>query len=152
MATTPFTEALARAAQLHESTQALANELRVPEKTLLRWMSGRAHIPVRALHHLISLLVAHEQRTGPVAEDGLATRVTISLGEVLVRCPRCGAVDFNAPGSQLRMTSVLVCASCQAPATHAELLAVLASSFMSHGRARASRPKRASLPLPATRP
>src|SRR5437899_4363565 len=51
-----YTQTLARAAEAHRSTQALASLLHVPESTLLRRMSGRAQMPVQAFLELIRLL------------------------------------------------------------------------------------------------
>ena len=48
MKETLYTQTLARAADAEGGTAALAGVLHVPEKTLERWMSGRAQTPLRA--------------------------------------------------------------------------------------------------------
>ena len=60
MADTIHTRALARAAETEGSTQALAGVLHVPENTLLRWMSGRAQMPLRAFLRLVEVLSQHD--------------------------------------------------------------------------------------------
>jgi len=55
-----YTKVLRQAAAIEASTQALATVLRVPENTLLRWMSGRAQMPLRAFLKALDLVAAHE--------------------------------------------------------------------------------------------
>src|SRR2546428_13721342 len=64
VADTIHTRALARAAEAEGSTQALAGVLHVPENTLMRWMSGRAQMPLRAFLRLVELLSQHEKKNG----------------------------------------------------------------------------------------
>jgi len=64
VADTIHTRALARAAEAQGSTQSLAGLLHVPENTLLRWMSGRAQMPVQAFLKLVEMLVQHEKNGG----------------------------------------------------------------------------------------
>jgi hypothetical protein len=133
MADTIFTRALTRAAALQGSKQALAYQLRVPEPTLLRWMSGRAQMPVQAFHRLIALLVEHEKSAGgePQYPSGTgAEKLSFNIGALLAECADCRGTQFTAsvPAPALVMTSTLVCASCSATVAHGELLAALAGS------------------------
>lgn len=133
MADSIFTRALAQAAQLHASTQSLAHVLRVPERTLLRWMAGSAQMPVQAFHQLVHLLVEHETRAGSdrAAVASPPQRVTLHLGELRAQCPACEGVEFLAgrPLAQLKMTSVLRCARCDQEARHGELVRALATGW-----------------------
>jgi hypothetical protein len=147
MADTIFTRALAQAAALQTSTQALAFQLRVPEPTLLRWMSGRAQMPLQAFHRLIALLVEHEQSLGAEQHDpgaAAAAQLDLRIGDTLARCPRCQGTQFRlaVPGTTLRMTSALLCSSCSFSVRHGELLAEFATEVVRHSRAPATARKR----------
>ena len=140
MADTIFTRALAHAAAVQGSNQALAYQLHVPENTLLRWMSGRAQMPLRAFHRVIELLVEHEsspsaQPPAPAAAPG--EKLGFNIGELLARCARCGGTQFAPaiPGTALKMTSTLLCCACTFRVTHGALLAELASEAVRHTRA-----------------
>lgn len=140
MADTIFTRALAQAAEMQRSNQALAYLLRVPENTLVRWKSGRAQMPLQAFQHLIELLVEHERSTGAApqhAGEGPGATLSFNLGEALARCARCGGVQFASavPLTALKMTSVLHCSACNSSVQHAELLADLATEAVRHSRA-----------------
>jgi hypothetical protein len=133
VADTIFTRALAQAAAVQGSNQALAYQLHVPENTLLRWMSGRAQMPLRAFHRVIELLVEHESSPSapppaPAAAPG--EKLGFSIGELLARCARCGGTQFAPaiPGTALKMTSTLLCCACTFRVTHGALLAELASA------------------------
>ena len=140
MADTIFTRALAQAATVQGSDQALAYQLHVPESTLLRWMSGRAQMPLRAFHRVIELLVEHE--TSPSAQPQTQAAVPVdklgfNIGDLLARCARCGGTRFAPamPGAALKMTSALLCCSCTFSVTHGALLAELASEAVRQPRA-----------------
>ncbi len=53
----------------------------------------------------------------------------IRLGDTIARCPRCGASDFvhADPGNDLDEASDMVCASCETPALHGELILQIAA-------------------------
>lgn len=125
MAETVFTRALTQAMEVEGSAQALAYLLRVPESTLLRWLAGRAQMPLHAFHRVIDLLVAHERKVGaPLGLDAREERLSFAIGGISAQCKGCGGAQFEgAPG----MTSVLVCPGCKAETTQGELLAELAT-------------------------
>ena len=139
MAQTIYTKALVDAAEAHGSTQALASSLRVPENTLLRWMTGRAQMPLQAFLKVIEFLAQHE-KTEPAAAamDAAAERLQFSTGELQARCARCGATEFvpATPGAPLRYTSEVLCTSCGEQSIHGELLCQLARDTIHHSRAK----------------
>lgn len=146
MADTIFTRALARATQLHGSSQALAGLLRVPESTLLRWISGRAQMPLRAFHRVIELLTEHEQSADATPAPAASVReanLSFNIGEMLARCARCSGTQFapQSPAAPLQMTSVLHCSSCHYGVVHGALLAELAARAVRHSRHVATRTK-----------
>ncbi len=139
MADTIFTRALAQAAAVHESNQALAYQLHVPENTLLRWMSGRAQMPLRAFHRVIELLIEHEKAAGaaPQREMGVAqTLLSFNVGVAIAWCAQCQGTRFRlaAPHTALAMSSLLLCGSCSFAVVHGELLARLAAQAIQHSR------------------
>ena len=152
MADTIFTRALAEAVAIHDSTQALAYALRVPEGTLLRWIAGRAQMPIAAFHHVIRMLVEHERRLGPQPEPAVhlhPVAMRISIGDLLAQCLQCQGEDFVSADAPARMTSVLSCASCRSTIVHADLLAALATQSAKRGHtARAPARLRAVAALP----
>ena len=137
MADTIFTRALAQAAAVQGSNQALAYQLHVPENTLLRWMSGRAQMPLRAFHRVIELLVEHESSPSappPAQAAAPGEKLGFNIGELLARCARCGGTQFAPaiPGTAMKMTSTLLCCACTFRVTHGALLAALASEAVRH--------------------
>ena|SRR5690348_3122016 len=139
MADTIFTRALAQASAAQESSQGLAHQLRVPESTLLRWMSGRAQMPLQAFLRVIELLVEHEKKMAPQPSApvvALPAELSFNVGEVLAACARCSGTRFlrEAPAEPLGMTSLLACASCGERVGHGELLARLAAQAMRQTR------------------
>jgi hypothetical protein len=133
VADTIFTRALAQAAAVQGSNQALAYQLHVPENTLLRWMSGRAQMPLRAFHRVIELLVEHESSPSAQPQAQAAApgeKLGFNIGELLARCARCGGTQFAPaiPGTALKMTSTLLCCACRFRVTHGALLAELATA------------------------
>lgn len=155
VADTIFTRALAQAAAAQGSSQALAYQLHVPENTLLRWMSGRAQMPLAAFRRVIELLVEHEQSGAQPQPQALAPaeKLDFNIGEVFARCARCGGTQF-APavaGTALRMTSALLCGSCTFSVKHGELLNQLASQAIQHSRALAALRKRPKAPQPGAK-
>lgn len=134
-----YTRALVQGAEFHGSTQSLASALRVPEATLLRWLAGRAQMPVQAFHELVASLVEHEKRAGLEAPAATAReKVAFNIMDVHGQCAGCGTAEFLAPApvQALRMTSILQCASCARPVAHGELLCALATKAMREPRNR----------------
>jgi hypothetical protein len=129
MKETLYTQTLARAAEAEGGTAALAGVLHVPEKTLERWMSGRAQTPLRAFVRALERLTAHEASGAatprpPVNGEALVFR----MGNLLARCTRCDSTEFlpaeaHAP---VRLTAELVCRACGQKVVHGNLIAQLA--------------------------
>ena len=138
MAETIYTQALARAAQTHGGTHALASALRVPQTTLERWMAGTAQMPLRAFLRAIEL-VAQQETRGPPSEAHLPApeKLTFAIGELLARCSRCDGTEFTPAvnGAPLRFTGTLLCRACRAEVVHGNLIAQLAMEAVQHSRA-----------------
>ena len=88
MRPTIYTQALARAAEMQCSTQALAGLLRVPENTLRRWMSGRAQMPLQAFIRLIDLIVEQEREAACNSAQSTSAGLVFDLGGCSGCCPR----------------------------------------------------------------
>ena len=60
----------------------------------------------------------------------------VSLGDVSARCTECGSTEFTAaePGAELTHLSELICTTCEAPTTHAELIVQIGSEAMKRAR------------------
>ena len=140
MADTIYTRTLAQGAEAQGSTQALATLLRVPENTLLRWMCGRAQMPVQAFLKLVELLAQHESKGGgelPAGPLASIEKLSFNIGQQLARCARCDGTQFvrMLPGLPLRMTSELECTSCGEQVVHGDLISQLARDAVQHSRA-----------------
>ena len=139
MADTLYTRALARAAEIQGSTQALAGLLRVPENTLLRWMAGRAQMPLQAFLKTIELISAEERKQAPVPRAGEATteKLRFRIGDLEARCARCDGYEFvqTDPAMPLRYINELLCSSCGERVTHGNLIAQLAKDAVYHSKA-----------------
>ena len=137
MADTIYTRTLARAAEIHGSTQALAGFLRVPENTLLRWMSGRAQMPLQAFLKLIEVL-SESERKGSSAAALPAVQgepVTFKMGENVAHCARCDGSEFTAVDGRLDFISQLACRTCGERVVHGNLIAQLATDAIQQSRA-----------------
>lgn len=136
MAQTIYTRALVRGAEIQGSTQALASLLRVPENTLLRWMAGRAQMPLQAFLKLIELISEHERRQPPDPEQpaGTSAKQRFTMGEIEARCARCDATQFVLadPSTPLRYTKELVCCACGERVVYGDLVARLARDAVQH--------------------
>ena len=161
MRDTLYTRTLVQAAEIEGSTQALANLLKVPESTLLRWLSGHAQMPLRAFVKAVDFLSEHEQRNPAphAAESPAAGELEFRMGEHFARCQRCDGTLFcpKQPGTPLRMTSELLCASCDEEVIHGNLIVRLATDAIQHSRAMTvararGQAKRAKARAPAGRP
>jgi hypothetical protein len=148
VAQTIYTETLAKAAEVHGSTQALASFLRVPEATLLRWMSGRAQMPLQAFLKLIEAVAQSEKAGTANAVPEVvpqADPLTFRIGNLAARCAGCDGTQFRpvVPGSPLRMTSELECVSCGGRVVRGDLIGQLAKDAVLYPRATtASRTRR----------
>ena len=131
MADSIFTRALVQAVTIHGSTQAVASLLRVPENTLLRWMAGRAMMPVRAFKQLMEVLKSSD--THPIDAGGASPSgiFQFAFGAVAACCAKCNGTQFTStvPTSTLRYRSPLTCVACQQTVILADLLAELADSY-----------------------
>ena len=142
-----YTQTLARAAEAQGSTQALASLLHVPESTLLRWMCGRAQMPVQAFLELVRLLTQYEKKGGayPATQAAGGEKRTFQMGRLPARCARCDGSEFVPvdPARPVKMTSELACAACGARVVHGNLIAQLAQDAVNQSRAyTAARAKR----------
>lgn len=148
MADTLFTRALVRAAEIQGSTQALASLLRVPENTLLRWMAGRAQMPLQAFLKTIELIAADERKQTPVQGAGeSAEKLRFKIGELEAHCECCDSHEFvqTDPSMPLRYIDELACCGCGHRVTHGNLIAQLAQDAVYHSTAlTVSRQKRAA--------
>src|SRR3954463_14319307 len=143
MADTLYTRALIRAADSQGSTQALASLLRVPENTLLRWMSGRAQMPLQAFLKLVDMLSEQEKADLAASREGQrgkppgTARLTFKMGPLLARCTRCDCTEFVAvdPATPLLLTSELACAGCGERVRHGNLICQLAKDAVQQSRA-----------------
>ena len=135
-----YTQTLARAAEAQGSAQALASLLHVPEGTLLRWMSGRAQMPLQAFLRLIALLSEYETKGGGYAgTDGAASgdRLGFRMGKLIARCARCDGSAFMPaePNQPVKLTSALACCVCGERVIHGNLIAQLATDAVNQSRA-----------------
>ena len=138
MKETLYTQTLARAAEAEGGTAALAGVLHVPEKTLERWMSGRAQTPLRAFLKALERLTAHEASgvatpRPPVNGEALVFR----MGDLLARCARCDGTEFLPadPQAPVRLTVALACGSCGHKVIHGNLIAQLAHDAVQQAHA-----------------
>jgi len=139
LADTLYTRALVRAAEIQGSTQALASLLRVPENTLLRWMVGRAQMPLQAFLRTIQLIADDERKQAPVprAGDAPSDKLRFKIGELEARCERCDGHEFvqTDPSMPLRYINELVCCGCGNRVVHGNLIAQLAKDAVYHSKA-----------------
>lgn len=138
MADTLFTRALVRAAEIEGSTQALASLLHVPESTLLRWMVGRAQMPLQAFLRLIEIVSEDERKQAPKVRPGSpeAQALRFRIGELEAHCSRCDGTEFiqSDPAQALRYINELVCCACGEPVVHGNLIARLAKDAVQHAK------------------
>ena len=138
MADTIYTRTLARAAEAQGSTQALASLLHVPENTLLRWMSGRAQMPLQAFLKLMEVL-AQAEKNGTdttILESVKGEPITPKMGDLVAHCARCDGTEFIPTGEngRVRFTSELACRGCGDRVIHGNLVAQLTKDAVMHSR------------------
>ena len=145
-----YTRALRSAVEIEGDTMALAQRLRVPQNTLLLWMSGRSQMPVRAFHAVLDYLMGQEANGGNYGLVCTPTqyapdRFTLELGALTARCAHCGSAEFKraTPDEPVRLTSRLLCIGCGSETFHGQLVAQLADDAIQQSRALAVRTKRA---------
>jgi hypothetical protein len=139
MADTVYSRALVRAAEVEGSTQALAGLLRVPENTLLRWMAGRAQMPVQAFLRVVEIVSAYERRRPAARQpaDAQAQALRFKWGQLEAHCARCDGVEFMQadPTLPVRYINELVCCTCAERVIHGELITRLANDAVRHAKA-----------------
>jgi hypothetical protein len=138
MADTLYTRALIRAAEIQGSTQALASLLRVPENTLLRWMAGRAQMPLAGFLKVIEIISADERKQAPDRQSVPASqKLQFKWATVEAHCTHCDGMDFLQadPNTPLRYVSELVCCQCGQRVVHGDLIAQLAKDAVYHSKA-----------------
>jgi len=86
---------LRQLALTENSTQAVASLFNVPEKTLMRWMDGRARVPLRAFLRALELALERERAAGPLPFEGRSERLVFKAGPELAHCARCGGEAFR---------------------------------------------------------
>ena len=147
-----YSRTLARGIDALGGSQALATELHVPESTLLRWASGRAHMPLRAFLKLVELLTKHENAGRDTNSQPVdAKELTFRIGQLAARCSRCDGTEFLPvdPSATRRYTSALRCKACGQEAIHGDLVVQLAHEAV--GRAPAASVRRARQQAEATK-
>ena len=138
MADNVYTKVLEQAAGLEGSTQALAARLRVPENTLLRWMTGRAQMPLQAFLNAMQFVAAREQQSAVQASPAADEKLSFNVGPVFARCARCESIEFRrADASQpLQYARDLACCACGARVNYGRLVVQLAKETSVHPRSR----------------
>ena len=151
MAEDVFTICLRRAADLHGSTQGLASALRVPEKTLMRWMAGRAMMPMQAFSKVLEWIMEQEACDGPrpFPAQG-AHEMSFRAEDLTARCGKCGGARFRTQAPP-RLVDPLACTGCGELVVQRELILELAERFTERRRERAATRKRKPAVLLAPR-
>src|SRR5438045_9073288 len=110
MADNVYTKVLKQAAELEGSSQALAARLRVPENTLVRWMSGRAQMPLQAFLNAMEFVAARNAEQAAPASD---EKLSFKIGTVLARCASCEGTELRRadPTQALHYARNLACHS-----------------------------------------
>ena len=141
MAENVYTKVLRQAVEIEGSTQSLASVLRVPEGTLLRWVSGRSQMPLRAFLKAIDLVAKHELKTGVAAAQPPAPpreSLRFNVAHTFADCAACRGTTFRRanPNEALRYVSMLACTGCGTAVRHADLVMQLAQEVGRHARER----------------
>lgn len=136
-----YTKVLQQAVEMEGGAQAVASMLCVPEGTLLRWMSGRSQMPLRAFLKAIDLVAKHELKNGvAVAQPPAPPRESLrfNVAQTFAECAACRGTTFRRanPSEALRYVSMLVCARCETAVKHADLVRQLAHEVGQHARER----------------
>ena len=138
MAENVYTRVLQQAAAIEGSTQALATLLRVPEGTLLRWMSGRSQMALRAFLKAIDLVAKREvQQAAPPAQPApVSEALRFNVGPVFACCSGCHGMLFRRADAAQPLTylSMLACVGCEAEVEHSQLVVQLAKEVGQYSR------------------
>lgn len=144
-----YSKVLAQLVAKEGSAQAVAHLLNVPEKTLARWMAGRAQMPLRAFLRALDLVVQHEERDGSlVAAAPVAEPLVLKAGPVTASCAKCGHERFRLaePEKPHTYRSILACLRCGTAIVHGDLVAGLANevarragTYVTRARAKAGK-------------
>jgi hypothetical protein len=155
MKDTLYTQTLARAAEAEGGTTALASVLHVPERTLERWMNGRAQTPLRAFLKVLERLALHE--TSGVSRPPAPTNgapLSFRMGQLVARCGRCDGSEFVPadPAAPLTLRAALVCRACGERVVHGNVIAQLAQDTVQYAHAlTAARQRRQERPRSAVK-
>jgi hypothetical protein len=146
-----YARVLAQLVQAEGSAQAVARRLRAPEKTMERWLQGRAQMPLRAFLEALKLVVDHEVRDGPLCGAQHAPeRLTFKAGPVVAECPKCRSTQFRRADADAPLTyrSRLACLRCEGEIVHGDLVVALtrevarrAGSYVARAKAQRTRRK-----------
>lgn len=144
MAENVYTKVLQQAAHLEGSTQGLAARLRVPENTLLRWMSGRAQMPLQAFLNAMAYVSAREHELAVHAGEATDEKLSFNVGPMLARCTTCGTTEFRRadPTQSLHYARNLACRSCGTEVNYGQLVVELAKEVSVNARSRLAAIKR----------
>jgi DNA-directed RNA polymerase subunit RPC12/RpoP len=135
MKETIYTQTLRSAAAAEGGTAALASTLHVPEKTLERWMNGRAQTPLRAFLKALECVKLREQSAAaPPAEAHNGEPLTLSSGNLVARCARCDGTEFLPvdPEKRPRYIDEVVCRGCGHKVVLGNIIARLAQDAVHH--------------------
>lgn len=123
-----YARILRQLALMESSTQAVASLFNVPEKTLMRWMDGRARMPLRAFMRAIELVVERERLGGPLPYEGPSERLVFKAGPEIAQCAQCHGEEFRRadPSQPHTYCSVLACIKCGTEVVHGKLVSRLA--------------------------
>ena len=145
-----YSKVLAQLAAKEEGgTLAVADLLKVPQKTLERWMLGRSQMPLRAFLRALDLVVQHEERDGTVqAAPPAVAPLAFRAGPATATCTKCGHERFRRADPQAGPSyrSMLACLGCGTEVMHANLIAALAKevahragTYVARARARSGK-------------
>jgi len=141
-----YARVLRQLALMEKSTQAVASLFNVPEKTLMRWMDGRARMPLRAFMRALELVTSRERSAGPLPYEGATERLVFKAGPEIAQCRECHGEEFRRadPSVPHTYTSRLACRQCGTEVIHGDLITGLArqvslraGSYVERARVRA---------------
>ena len=153
MADNVYTKVLRQAVELDGSPSAIASRLRVPEGTLMRWMSGRAQMPLLAFLEAMQYVAAREPET-PAQGQASDEKLSFHVGPMSARCEACDATEFRRtdPSKSLRYASTLACRACGTEVKHGHLVVQLAKEVSQLARTRLVGLKRSQAAAKASMP
>jgi len=148
-----YTKVLRQAVELDGSPSAIASRLRVPEGTLMRWISGRAQMPLLAFLEAMQYVAEREPET-PAEGQAIDEKLSFQLGPMSARCEACDGTEFRRADQSkgLRYASTLVCRACGTEVKHGHLVVQLAKEVSQLARTRLVRLKRSQVAIRASLP